>query len=438
MLNSFNKKSVFCLIALSMQSIVYADEIAPIDCMIEPNLMVEISSPVEGVLDTISVDRSDEVKKGEVVATIKSDVEQLNVKISQERLKLSEIENRRAADLYRKKVITLTEKDKLENEKKLYELDLQNAKANLALRQVRSPIDAIVVKRYFSQGEFVESKPIVKLAQLDPLKIEVISLVSNYGKIVKGMRARIVPEHGDYSELIADVVVVDKVIDAASGTFGVRLELANKDHAIPSGLKCKVHFLPVEVAANNANNINETDVSVSAVAVIDEMGATSSDVSVSEDLICSSIGPYKKQADLAELLAEMDEVISRSDTRTETEEKTTYLIVSNEFATLQEVNSVMQEMKLAGVTDMAKMNKGGNHRIALGLFSSKTSAINRLNSMQAKGYKVQMKPKQRAIKAYWADIAYTPDLEDTITTLVSSAYKNTCKDSTRLSLLNNH
>ncbi len=438
MLNSFNKKSVFCLIVLPMQSIVYADEIAPIDCMIEPNLMVEISSPVEGVLDTISVDRSDEVKKGEVIATIKSEVEQLNVKISQERLKLSEIENRRAADLYRKKVITLTEKDKLENEKKLYELDLQNAKANLALRQVRSPIDAIVVKRYFSQGEFVESKPIVKLAQLDPLKIEVISLVSNYGKIVKGMRARIVPEHGDYSELIADVVVVDKVIDAASGTFGVRLELANKDHAIPSGLKCKVHFLPVEVAANNVNNINETDVSVSAVAVIDEMGATSSDVSVSEDLICSSIGPYKKQADLAELLAEMDEVISRSDTRTETEEKTTYLIVSNEFATLQEVNSVMQEMKLAGVTDMAKMNKGGNHRIALGLFSSKTSAINRLNSMQAKGYKVQMKPKQRAIKAYWADIAYTPDLEDTITTLVSSAYKNTCKDSTRLSLLNNH
>ena len=438
MLNSFNKKFVFCLFALSLQSIANAGDIAPIDCMIEPNRMVEISSPVEGVLDTISVDRSDEVKKGELIATIKSDVELVNVKISQERLKLSEVENRRAADLYRKKVITLTEKDKLDNEKKLYELDVQNAKANLALRQVRSPIDGVVVKRYFSQGEFVESKPIVKLAQLDPLKIEVISLVSNYGKIVKGMRARIVPEHGNYSELVADVVVVDKVIDAASGTFGVRLELANKDHAIPSGLKCKVHFLPVDVAANNVNNINEADVSESAVAVIDEIGAASSDVSVSEDLICSSIGPYKKQTDLAELLAELDKGISHTDTRTETEEKTTYLIVSNEFATQQEINSAMQEMKAAGVTDMAKMNKGGKRRIALGLFSNKTSAINRLNSLQEKGYKVQMKPKQRAIKAYWADIAYAPDLEDTITTLIPSAYKNTCKDAIKISLLNSY
>jgi hypothetical protein len=58
------------------------------------------------------------------------------------------------------------------------------------------------------------------------------------------MRAKILPDSGKYPDLIAEVVVVDKVIDAASGTYGVRLELANKDHTIPSGLKCKVHFMP--------------------------------------------------------------------------------------------------------------------------------------------------------------------------------------------------
>ena len=35
---------------------------------------------------------------------------------------------------------------------------------------------------------------------------------------------------------------VARVIDAASGTFGVRLELPNPGNAIPAGAKCKVRF----------------------------------------------------------------------------------------------------------------------------------------------------------------------------------------------------
>lgn len=441
MLTNLNTRTIVCIIALLMHATVFADEILPIDCMIEPNLMVEVSSPVEGVLDTLTIDRSDEVKKGQVIATIKSDVEQVNVKISQERLKLSQVENKRAADLYRKKVITLTERDELENEMKLYELDLENAKANLALRQVKSPIDGVVVKRYFSQGEFVESRPIIKLAQLDPLKIEVISLVSNYGKIVKGMRARIVPEYGDYPELIADVVVVDKVIDAASGTFGVRLELSNKDHSIPSGLKCKVHFLPQEAAEDNAKTLSESSalnntLELAAVTEVDNE-SLSTTPSIHDDLMCSSIGPYKNQSELNTLIAELESDINHTGLRTETEEKTTYLIVSNEFNTLQETKSAMQQMKAAGVTDMAKMNKAGKYRISLGLYSQKSSAINRVNALQKKGYQVQMKPKQLKIKTYWADITYSPVLEDTLTTLIPSAYKKSCKESIKLSLLNN-
>jgi hypothetical protein len=37
-------------------------------------------------------------------------------------------------------------------------------------------------------------------------------------------------------------VVVDKVIDAASGTLGVRLQMPNPDNKIPAGLKCSVSF----------------------------------------------------------------------------------------------------------------------------------------------------------------------------------------------------
>jgi len=43
----------------------------------------------------------------------------------------------------------------------------------------------------------------------------------------------------------ARVTVVDRVIDAASGTFGVRLALPNPDLKLPAGLKCRVKFAGV-------------------------------------------------------------------------------------------------------------------------------------------------------------------------------------------------
>jgi len=38
------------------------------------------------------------------------------------------------------------------------------------------------------------------------------------------------------------VTVVDHVLDAASGTFGVRLALPNPDFNLPAGIRCKVLF----------------------------------------------------------------------------------------------------------------------------------------------------------------------------------------------------
>ena len=36
--------------------------------------------------------------------------------------------------------------------------------------------------------------------------------------------------------------MVDAIIDAASGTFGMQLELPNPGHRIPAGVTCAVNF----------------------------------------------------------------------------------------------------------------------------------------------------------------------------------------------------
>jgi len=83
---------------------------------------------------------------------------------------------------------------------------------------------------------------IMQIARINPLYVEVVVPVEVFGKIEKGMRAEVSPEFPASRTYSARVIIVDKVIDAASGTFGVRLKLPNPDYLLPAGLKCKVVF----------------------------------------------------------------------------------------------------------------------------------------------------------------------------------------------------
>jgi len=65
-----------------------------------------------------------------------------------------------------------------------------------------------------------------------------------YGRIAVGSTARVSAD-GQSAPLLARVVVVDKVIDAASGLFGVRLELPNPGNRVPAGARCAVSFAGV-------------------------------------------------------------------------------------------------------------------------------------------------------------------------------------------------
>ena len=81
----------------------------------------------------------------------------------------------------------------------------------------------------------------MKLALIDPLKVEVILPLEAYGKIKTGMTGQVIPE-GLGGRYPASVKIVDRVFDAASGTFGVRLELPNHKGALPGGIRCQVEF----------------------------------------------------------------------------------------------------------------------------------------------------------------------------------------------------
>jgi RND family efflux transporter MFP subunit len=248
-----------------------ADSLPSYDCLIEPWETVEVGSPVTGRIESLSVERGDTVEVGQVVVQLDSRVEKATVELARARagldaairaseaaLNLDERREKRASNLYKQDALSLDIREEIETEARLARLRLQEAQENQQLaslefkqamqvlqrRTIRSPISGVVVDRVMSLGEVVdEEDEILKIAQVNPLRVEVILPSAAFGSVQKGMNAAVIPDLPGDEVYVASVKIVDAMIHAASGTFGVLLELPNPDNEIPGGLHCQARFL---------------------------------------------------------------------------------------------------------------------------------------------------------------------------------------------------
>lgn len=238
-----------------------------LDCMIQPHQIVQIGSASAGVIERILVDRGDLVKAGQPLVQLQAGVERAALAVARERAQqqgemtvasgsaeLAQRELQRAKELHEQNFVSQTYLDKQRAEaqvaggrtdqaserKKLSQREVELAAAQLAQRSINAPIGGVVVERFMSPGEFVDQKPILRIAAIDPLRVDVLVPAVAFGQVEVGMKGAVMPELLNKKEHIAVVKTVDRVIDAATNTFRVRLELPNPGGVLPAGLRCKV------------------------------------------------------------------------------------------------------------------------------------------------------------------------------------------------------
>jgi len=242
------------------------------DCLIEPAQVVELRSPVEGLIDKVLVRRGEIVKAGQVLVELDADVERNTVELARyraqmngtvaaarDRLDYARRKAERQSKLQQQNFVTAQVRDEAETELRLAESELRAAIENQELarrehqravslleqRILRSPFSGVVMDRLLNPGDLAESgtgrKPILVLAQVDPLRVEVVLPSQAYGRFKLGMQGQVVPE-GFPGRFPARVTVIDPVLDSASATFRIRLEMPAGVGTPPGGLRCEVSF----------------------------------------------------------------------------------------------------------------------------------------------------------------------------------------------------
>ncbi|MCP3877947.1 MAG: efflux RND transporter periplasmic adaptor subunit [Sulfitobacter sp.] len=251
-------------------STTYADYPDPLRCLIEASDIVELSSPVEGIIAAVEVERGDYVEAGQTIAQLDTLIEKIGLKLAEARandtaailagearLEFLVSQAERSTKLARRNTVSEANRDEALQEAEVARQELQVARLDLEIAKLeaeraaaileqkvlRTPISGIVVERLLSAGEYQAGETkIVTIAKIDVLHVEAIAPIDYYDRLTVGDFVTIRPEQPIGGAHKARITMIDQMLDAATGTFGFRMELPNKNNILPAGLRCTVEF----------------------------------------------------------------------------------------------------------------------------------------------------------------------------------------------------
>lgn len=238
-------------------------------CLIQPSAIIDIGIPAAGVIKSIHVDRGDSVTEGMILAQLDSGLEQATAKLAGVRAGLTstlQLRQAQANSLFKQRQTnsvrvrqaahanpsasiddeTYFAQLRVRQEQDLQllaRLELDKAREALKRRSATSPIDGVVLKRFKANGEWVKDTPVLRLARLDPLTVQVELPVELINQIKPGMEARVSPQLPDVPPQTAKISQVDRVADPVKGSFIATLSLANPEGRLPAGLRCQLRFV---------------------------------------------------------------------------------------------------------------------------------------------------------------------------------------------------
>jgi len=263
------KNLIFLSVVILFSNNISASTSVELDCLVKPEVYIDLSSSTNSVIESLLVGAGDDIRKGQSLVKLEASVERAQVELAKQKVAaISDIEhrkekrnyiklnNQRIRALYANQSISLFDRDKSDTElvvanielvkardkRKIMRLELDLAQARLNLKTIRSPIDGLVADLYLVSGESVKDRPIMKLAKINPLRVELIAATEYFGLITSGMKVEIRPERPTNKSFVATVSVVDQLIDPASGTFTVRMTLPNANNELIGGVNCLAIF----------------------------------------------------------------------------------------------------------------------------------------------------------------------------------------------------
>ena len=207
---------------------------------------MRLSFKTGGLIEQISVEEGDEVKAGQILATL--DLEEINARQQRaaSNYKKAADDLQRFSKLYDDALVSLQVKQNAQTANDSAAAELQIANFNKKLSVIRAPVEGRVLKRYVESSELIQSgQPVFLLAADKQGSVVRVGLIDqDIVKVGVGDPAEIFLDAYPGRTFTGAVSEVALSTDSNAGTFEVEILIDDQGFALRSGLIARVEITP--------------------------------------------------------------------------------------------------------------------------------------------------------------------------------------------------
>lgn len=208
------------------------------------NEKVLITSKYSDLVDEISFQDGQKVKKGDILVRLNSQEEAAKIKELQANLAESVAQLKRVQDLFKQKATSKAIVDQQEAKTKAISAQLHSAKVKLDEFTIKAPFNGVLGFREISVGALVKVGGLItSLDDLSIIKVD-FSIPERYlttvsvGQIIEAKNIA-------YENLmfIGKIISIDSRVDSITRTLKIRAEIPNPEHKLRAGMLLNVNIV---------------------------------------------------------------------------------------------------------------------------------------------------------------------------------------------------
>ena len=210
---------------------------------LEAKADAEVNSKATGLVQTVLVEEGDHVEIGQVLATL--DTERQRIQLAKGKAELGQLKNemKRMEKMYARKLVSEDIYDKLKWQLESMTASVEMQELSLRDTEIRAPISGVIARRYVKVGQLIteySSKALFHVVSQQRLEA-VINLPEHQLQRAKvGQTAYL--NFADMPQQQAKIVRISPVVDATSGTARVTIGIDNNDLVLKAGMFAQIEL----------------------------------------------------------------------------------------------------------------------------------------------------------------------------------------------------
>ncbi|HAS6322272.1 efflux RND transporter periplasmic adaptor subunit [Vibrio vulnificus] len=231
---------------------VTVTEVKPVDWVpvieaigfIEPNQGVTIANETSGVIKQIRFESGTQVKEGQPLVLLDSDVEKANLKSSEAKLPAAEAKYKRYQGLFKKGSISKEAYDEAEANYYSLKADIESLKASIARREIKAPFSGVIGIRNVYLGQYLQAgSDIVRLEDTSVMRLRFTVPQNDISRINLGQEVDIFVDAYPQNPFKGSITAIEPAVNIQSGLIQIQADIPNSDGKLRSGMFARANII---------------------------------------------------------------------------------------------------------------------------------------------------------------------------------------------------